>query len=377
MMITKPASHEPGDVKIEFNQSAGLIRVVDPRLFHVGRRGWCSKVAEAAVIRQEVRAVRLDLEKSTCEIQFHSGPMASAMADVLATALRMANQSSANTRGLRRSWFAWRSPQPESWSLLTAFPGAGKSRPSIWKMRLKEPGLIEIGHDSLCGSKADRSRLVDGLQTYAFGLDSCRVDRWTRTLEVRFDPERFDLAQLVETAEQAATGGLKELNALRPELLPALSGESSILVTGRKRLLFLGLGGGSFALILAGLTVPGIPTVTFVILSGYYLARSSTLLHERLTRSSFFAPIIEEWCTYQGLSHLSKVKLIGLIAAAVGVSFSLVPLTPLVVAVTFVLSSGGLYTLLRLPGIEGEDESFPFSWIARSLPAPSPLIEGA
>ena len=128
-------------------------------------------------------------------------------------------------------------------------------------------------------------------------------------------------------------------------------------------------------MIFAGLTIPGIPTVTFAILSGYYLARSSNLLHERLVPSGFFGPIIEEWSTYQGLSRRSKVKLICLIAVAVGISFSLVPLTPLVLAVTFVLSSGGVYGLLRLPGIEDEDESLPFSWIARLLPAPQPLIE--
>jgi len=107
-------------------------------------------------------------------------------------------------------------------------------------------------------------------------------------------------------------------------------------------------------------------------LVSYYLARSSTRLHERLVRSSFFGPIIEEWSTYQGLSRRSKVKLIGLIAVAVGVSLSLVPLTPLVLAVTFVLSPGGLYSLLRLPGVDEEDESLPYSWIARWLPAPPP-----
>jgi len=261
----KPASQEPADVKIEFSQSAGLIRVVDPRIFRTDRRGWCSTVAEAAASRQGVRAVRLDLETATCEIQFTSGPMAPAMADVLAASMRVANQSSTNPRGSRRSWFSWRSPQPESWSLLTAFPG--ESHPSIWKTRLREPGLMEIDHESLSGSRADRSRLVDGLQTHAIGLSSCRVDRRTRKLEVRFGPERFDLAQLVETAEHVFTGKRTEHAFLHPELLPALRSEPSILVTGPKRLLFLGLGGGSFALIFAGLTIPGIPTVTFAILS--------------------------------------------------------------------------------------------------------------
>ncbi len=366
-MSANSAGHEPVDVKIEFSESAGLIRVVDPRIFRADRRGWCSTLAESAASRQGVRAVRLDLETATCEIQFTSGPMAPAMAEVLAASMHVANQSSTNPRGSQRSWFSWLSPQPESWSFLTAFPG--ENQPSIWKTRLRQPGLIEIDHASLSGSRADRSRLVDGMQAYVIGLGSCRVDRWTRKLEVRFGPERFDLAQLVETAEHVLNRKRSEHAVLPPELLSALPAKPSILVTGRKRLLFLGLGGGSFALIFAGLTIPGIPTVTFAILSSYYLARSSIRLHERLVRSRFFGPMIDEWSMYQGLSRLSKVKLIGLIAVAVGGSFTLVPLTPLVLAVTFVLSSGGLYSLLRLPGIVEEDEFLPFSWIARSLPA--------
>jgi len=372
-MSAKAASHEPVDVRIEFSESAGLIRVVDPRIFRDDRRGWCSGMAEAAASRQGVRAVRLDLETATCEIQFTSGPKAPAMADVLAASMRVANQLSTKPHGSRRSWFSWRSPQPESWSLLTAFPGEGQ--PSIWKTRLRQPGLIEIDHVSLSGSRADRLRLVGGLQARAIEPISCRVDRRTRKLEVRFEPGRFDLAQLVETAEHVLTGRQSEHALLHPKLLPAPGAAPSILVTGPKRLLFLGLGGGSFALIFAGLTIPGIPTVTFAILSGYYLARSSTRLHESLVRSSFFGPIVEEWSTYQRLSRLSKVKLVGLIAIAVGVSLSFVPLTPLVLTVTFVLSSGGLYSLLRLPGIDEEDETLPFSWIAMSLPAPPAVIE--
>src|SRR5271166_3488102 len=113
-MSAQPASREPVDVKIEISQSAGLIRVVDARIFRDDRRGWCSRMAEAAASRQGVQAVRLDLETATCEIQFMSGPRAPAMADVLAASMRVANQSSTNPRGSRRSWFSWRPPQTES-----------------------------------------------------------------------------------------------------------------------------------------------------------------------------------------------------------------------------------------------------------------------
>ena len=104
-------------------------------------------MVEAAASRKGVRAVRLDLETATCEIQFTSGPMAPAMADVLAGSMRMANESSVNPCGSRRSWFSWRSPQSESWSLLTAFPG--EAARLYGKRGLREPGLLEIDHESL------------------------------------------------------------------------------------------------------------------------------------------------------------------------------------------------------------------------------------
>ena len=76
-----------------------------------------------------------------------------------------------------------------------------------------------------------------------------------------------------------------------------------------------------------------------------------------LARSRTFGPIVVEWTTHHGLSRMSKAKLAGLTAMIVGVSFLLVPLTPLVLVVTFSLSSAGLYSLLRLPGIDAERTS--------------------
>lgn len=365
-----PASQAPVDSKIELSQSAGLIRVLDPRIFRADRRQWCHTVAETAASRQGVRAVRVDLETATCEIQFASAPLAHTMADVLAASMRAADESSPGPCVSRRSWFNWRSPEPETWSSLTAFPRA--SHASIWKTRLREPGLIEIDHGSMSGSRADQSRLVDGLLARAIGLSSCRVDRRTRRLEVRFEPGRFELAQLIEAAEEVLTGTRTEHAVLDAELLPARSdAEPTMLVAGPKRLLFLGLGGGSFALIFVGLAIPGIPTVPFVMLSSYYLARSSTRLHAQLVRSRFFGPIVRDWSIYRGLSRTSKVKLTVLTLAVVGVSLLLVGLTPIVLSVTFVLSAAGLYSLIRLPGVHEDNQLAPSSFMTRSLPAPS------
>jgi uncharacterized membrane protein YbaN (DUF454 family) len=145
--------------------------------------------------------------------------------------------------------------------------------------------------------------------------------------------------------------------------------ESTLLTTGPRRVFYLFLGGSSLAMIFVGLAIPGIPTVPFVMASSYYLARSSPRLHGMLARSKTFGPIVVEWTTHHGLSRKSKAKLAGLTAMIVGVSFLLVPLTPLVLVVTFSLSSAGLYSLLRLPGVDPENEPL-------TIPCPSSAILG-
>ena len=105
-------------------------------------------------------------------------------------------------------------------------------------------------------------------------------------------------------------------------------------------------------MIFVGLAIPGIPTVPFVMLSSYYLARSSIRLHGRLVRSRFFGPVVREWSLHHGLSLASKTKLFVLTFVVVGVSLVLVGITPLVLTVTFVLSTAGLVGLVRLPGVE-------------------------
>ena len=88
----------------------------------------------------------------------------------------------------------------------------------------------------------------------------------------------IELADLLEAA-QSVLSGLRSGGSLgQADRLPAVSSDPkpTILVTGPRRLVFLALGGGAFAMIFVGLAIPGVPAVTFAMLSSYYLARSSS-----------------------------------------------------------------------------------------------------
>ena len=169
------------------------------------------------------------------------------------------------------------------------------------------------------------------------------------------------LALLRLPSEEAVNGS---------EWLPALdtTDEPSILVDGRTRPLYLALGCGAVAMIFVGLSVPGVPTVTFAVAAGYYLARSSIRLHGKVVRSRLFGPIVREWLARHGLSMGSKAKLIALTGALVAVSFVLVPITPLSLAVTFVLSSGGVYSIVKMPGIEEQEDALAIPSVVPALP---------
>jgi uncharacterized membrane protein YbaN (DUF454 family) len=115
---------------------------------------------------------------------------------------------------------------------------------------------------------------------------------------------------------------------------------------------YLAAAGGTFALSVVGLVVPGIPTVPFLLATSYCLARSSPRLNQRLRRTSFFGPILREWEGHAGLSVRSKMRLIGLTAGIVVVTLILVPLSPIALGVILVISSLSVYGILRMPGLE-------------------------
>ncbi len=103
--------------------------------------------------------------------------------------------------------------------------------------------------------------------------------------------------------------------------------------------MYLALAGGSFAMTLVGLVVPGIPTVPFLLTTSYYLARSSRRLDERLRRTPLFGPILVEWERRHGLSRTSKLKLVGLTLTIVVVTVALTPISPVALVVIVLISS--------------------------------------
>ncbi len=131
------------------------------------------------------------------------------------------------------------------------------------------------------------------------------------------------------------------------------------------------MAGGAFTMTLVGLVVPGVPTVPFLLATSYYLARSSPRLNERLRRTAFFGPILQEWEGHDALSLTSKGKLIGLTATIVVVTVVLAPLTPLALSVILLISTLSVYGITRMPALTGDGQARARAGMGTTLPLPA------
>ena len=98
-----------------------------------------------------------------------------------------------------------------------------------------------------------------------------------------------------------------------------------------------------------GAVLPILPTTPFLLLTSYFLVRSSPKLNAVLLRSRFFGPILTDWQVHRGVRKDIKVKAVLVVVLTVGVSLYLTgtSLWPALGVVT--LSLVGIGIVLRLP----------------------------
>jgi uncharacterized membrane protein YbaN (DUF454 family) len=352
---TRPVETRGSDVvshgpNVELDESAGSIRIRDPRLIHTGRRGFCRRLIEAAARRPGVRKAEIDLASASCRLEFGSGPTTSqAMAEAFADSVREAASADPHANWMRR----WR--PSAGWSALTAYPLNGDV--SFWEIVEVKPGRMRLLHRMRAGHEpVPLSRLANALSGFE-GVAACYVRLWSHRMTIDFRREspvagRF-LDDVERTFEELMAAGT--LRRGSPALsLSVVDGGVTEVATGLKRLKYLGLAGGAFAMTLAALVVPGLPTVPFLLATSYYLARSSPRLDALLRRTAYFGPILTEWEQYHRLSRSSKGKLIGLTVAIIVVTVVLIPLSPVALVVMLLLMSVSILGVIRMPTLAEE-----------------------
>jgi uncharacterized membrane protein YbaN (DUF454 family) len=117
---------------------------------------------------------------------------------------------------------------------------------------------------------------------------------------------------------------------------------------GGIRIVNLGLAGFAFGLAVLGAFLPLLPTTPFLLLTSWFLVRSSPRLNEKLLRSKLFGPFLRDWQRHHGVRVHVKVTAIVTMALVVAASLVWGRLPPAGIAALVALALIGLVVVLRL-----------------------------
>ena len=225
-------------------------------------------------------------------------------------------------------------------------------RPLMFEVSQPGPGrmrFLPVGERDLPESWRTLARGVSHLP----GVHRGAVKRWPKSrFELEYDPGMLSQEQLLR-----AMGGILQYPAVQLQL-PEAAARRPLQVRGPRRYFYFVMAGGSLALSMVGLMVPGIPTVPFLLAGSFYLARSSRRLHDRLTASRFPGQMLTEWETYRAMSLDSKRKLIGFSAVVIIVTGIMVPASPWVLVSLSGMAVLTLFGISRIPSLP-EDRDLP------------------
>lgn len=119
-------------------------------------------------------------------------------------------------------------------------------------------------------------------------------------------------------------------------------------VRGVRRAAYIALAALFLALGLLGVVLPGLPTTPFLLLTSYYLTRSSPWLHDKVMRIPFVGRPIRDWRDHRGVrSHVKATAYVTVFAVVAVTLASHAVITIKVITVS--LAALGLGVVWRLP----------------------------
>ncbi len=218
-------------------------------------------------------------------------------------------------------------------------------------VEIHDPRLVRVGQEAFCRA------LVDTAVT-RFGANRAEVRLESSTCRLEFEPGRFDrteLARRVAEAVRAATPAVRIGSARRDDdaagwsVLTAFATGGGTSISAEwadapgsalespvppRRLVNLAMAGGSFALAVGGVILPGIPTLPFLIMTGRYAVRVSPRIERLLLSQPWCAALLAQAEARSGATFdwRSLFKTIGLAVLFVAAVLILHPPLPVVLA---------------------------------------------
>ena len=121
------------------------------------------------------------------------------------------------------------------------------------------------------------------------------------------------------------------------------------VATGWRRIAYLAAACGFFVLGVAGAILPGLPATPFLLLTSYFLIRSSPRLNQKLLDSRLLGPILVDWQVNGGVRPHVKVKAIAVVMLTVALSVYVSGYSTIFASVVCALAALGITVIWRLP----------------------------
>lgn len=116
-----------------------------------------------------------------------------------------------------------------------------------------------------------------------------------------------------------------------------------------KKILCMLAAGVFFVVGVLGAILPGLPATPFLLLTSFFLVRSSPRLNAVLLRSRVFGPILVDWQIHGGVRRSVRIKAIVAVAVAVALTIWLSGYSLAATIAVLALASIGITVILKLP----------------------------
>lgn len=116
-----------------------------------------------------------------------------------------------------------------------------------------------------------------------------------------------------------------------------------------RKAIYLTLAALFFLLGALGIILPGLPTTPFLLLTSFFLVRSSPRLNAALLRSKVFGSILTDWQVHGGVRKDVRVKSIVAVLIMVAATIYLSGYSPWATLGVLSLALVGITVILRLP----------------------------
>ncbi len=125
--------------------------------------------------------------------------------------------------------------------------------------------------------------------------------------------------------------------------------ENAKVAKGWRRVAYLTMAGISFVLGVGGALLPGLPATPFLLLSSYFLIRSSPRLNKKLKQSRVFGPILVDWQDHGGVKGRVKVSAIAAVLLTLAFTIYATKYSATFTCIVVALAVIGIVVICRLP----------------------------